>query len=340
MSAPRPFGTLPSGEPVESHLLAGPSGASAEILTLGGIVRSLRVPDRHGALANVVLNHDTLDDYLEDDRYTGAIAGRVAGRIRGARFSLDGTTYHLAANDPPNHLHGGHRGFDKHLWSAEPIAHADGSNSLRLARLSPHGEEGYPGNVSVEVTYTLTVENALVIATTATTDQATPFSLTHHSYFNLAGAGSAAEHTLQILAETYAPADDHMGLLGRREPVTPENDFRAPRRLAEAVPQIFRRHGDLYFLSPATDPLPVVARLADPASGRLLTVRTTEDCLQLYVGAALRPDHSGVCLECEGYPDGPNSPALGDIILRPGHPRQHTTVYAFSNLEISVPNPR
>lgn len=341
MSPFRPFGCLPSGEPVELHCLTNATGMSVSILTLGGIVMDLRVPDRRGEFADVVLGFETLESYLDPHPYFGAITGRVAGRITNAVFTLDGATYPLACNDPPNHLHGGDRGFDKHLWTADPLKRGDGSESLRLTRLSPDGEEGYPGNVSVAVTYTLTTDNELMIETEASTDRATPFCLTHHSYFNLAGEGSESveNQVLQIHADTYAPTDTRMTLLGRKEFVTPANDFRQPRRLGDAIPGLHQHHGDLYFL-----PEPgqrEVAILSDPSSGRRLTVSTTEACLQLYTANSLDSTligksgqtygpHAGLCLECQGYPDGANTPALGDIILRPGETLRHTTIYAFS----------
>lgn len=336
-----PHGYLSTGEPVERHTLANAAGASVEVLTLGGIVTALRVPDRDGVLADVVLGFDHLAGYLGAHPYFGVIAGRVAGRITGARFPLDGVSHALVCNNPPNHLHGGARGFDKQLWLAQPAVRADGAASLRLSRLSPDGEEGYPGSVDVAVTYTLTAANALVIETAASTDRPTPFSLTHHSYFNLAGEGtvSVADHLLQIQADTYAPADQAMTLVGRREPVTAANDFRQPRRVGNAIPALHQHHGDLYFLPGAG--LREVAQLTDPGSGRVLTVSTTETCLQFYTGVALDGSltgksgraygpHAGLCLECEGYPDGANTPALGDIILRPGRALHHTTIYAFS----------
>lgn len=342
MTPPRSFGFLPTGEPVNAHTLTNAAGASVTVLTLGGIVTSLSMPDRSGRLADLVLGLPSLDAYLAGHPYFGAIAGRVAGRVTGSRFTLDGVTYPLAANDTPNHLHGGLRGFDKHLWSAAPVPLPDGADSLRLTRLSPDGEEGYPGNVTVSFTYTLTADNTLVIDTEASTDRATPFSLTHHSYFNLGGhdSGSVADHTLQIHADAYAPTDAALTLLGRREPVTAATNFRRPRRVGDALPLLHQHHGDLYFLPSSPGPR-TAARLADPASGRILTVTTTEACLQLYTGVALdgsltgksgRPyaRHAGLCIECEGYPDGANTPALGDIILRPGAPLRHTTTYAFT----------
>jgi aldose 1-epimerase len=207
--------------------------------------------------------------------------------------------------------------------------------------VSADGEEGYPGIVTVAVTYTLTDANALVIETEASTDRATPFSLTHHSYFNMSGegSGSVGDEFLQIHADAYAPTDDKMTLLGRRESVTPANDFRKPRKVGEAIPALHQEHGDLYLLSGTG--LRQAAILTDPASGRRLTVSTSENSLQFYTGRYLDgtlvgksgrsyESHAGLCLECQGYPDGANTPALGDIILRPGHPLRHTTIYAFS----------
>ncbi len=342
----RPFGTLPTGEAVTAHTLRGADGLVLECLNYGGIVTRLLAPDRAGRLADLVLGLDNLASYLAPHPYFGAIAGRVAGRVTGARFTLDGRSRPLVANDAPNHLHGGLRGFDKHLWRAEPVSRPDLSPSLRLSRLSPAGEEGYPGNVHVSVTYTVTPDNTFLIETEARTDAPTPFSLTHHGYFNLSGhdSGPVHGHTLQVHADAYAPADEFMTLLGRREPLAPANDFRSPRLLGEAISGLHQHHGDLYFLPPVSSgsaPRPA-ATFSDPASGRILTVTTTEACLQLYTAASLSgalvgkdghryARHAGLCLECEGYPDGANTPSLGDIILRPGRPRRQTTAYRFTS---------
>ncbi len=339
-----PIGTLPTGEAVESFTLNGAGGLSLQAITYGGIVTHLRVPDRAGKLADVVLGFDRLEDYLSPHPYFGAIAGRVAGRITRGQFTLDGKTYELERNDPPNHLHGGARGFDKHLWKAEPLTR-DGSPAVRFSRLSPDGECGYPGNVAVSVTYSVTPDNAFVIESEATSDRATPFSLTHHSYFNLAGegSGSAEGHELQIFADAFAPSDAQFALLGRREPVADRgNDLRNPRTVRDVVPNLLAGHGDLYFVRrPRGETLVIAARLRDPTSGRTMTVQTTEDCIQLYTGVYLdgtltgksgQPygKHAGLCLECEGYPDGVNAPSCGDILLRPGQVSRQTTIYEFS----------
>ncbi|MDA8527415.1 galactose mutarotase [Opitutaceae bacterium] len=340
------FGHLLDGETVEAYDLLLSDGSGPRIITLGGIITSLRVPDRDGALADVVLGFNNLADYLKPHPYFGAIAGRVAGRINGAHFELDGRSFPLAANDPPNHLHGGTGGFSRRNWSATPLVRSDRAPSVRLEYHSPDGEDGYPGNIDVAVTYTFTAEHALIVEIEATTDAATPFSLTQHSYFNLAGedAGDASAHELQIWADSYAPADDRMALLDRRKPVVAGgNDFRESRTVASALPLLHGQHGDLYFLpKSAAGKLHRAARMHDPSSGRTLTVRTDEPCLQFYTGVSLDDStigktgqphgpFGGLCLECEGYPNGPNTPELGDIILRPDTRFHRTTRYEFSN---------
>ena len=249
--AVRTFGYLPGGAPIEAWTLRGAGALVAEIITYGATVTRLLAPDQHGRLADVVLGFDNLDSYRSHGAYFGATAGRVAGRITGAHFCLDGSTYELARNDGPNHLHGGREGFDKKVWAAEPAEREDGAPSLRLSYRSPNGEEGYPGTVDVAVTYTVTNDDVLLVETEAAADRATPLSLTHHSYFNLGGegCGSVANHELQIFSGQFLVTDEQMALLGREEPVAGRgNDFRQPRRLGEAIPALFQNHGDLYRL--------------------------------------------------------------------------------------------
>jgi aldose 1-epimerase len=345
----RTFGHLPDGREVHAWTLVNTNGMLLEVITYGGIVTRLLAPDRNGRVADVVLGFNRLEDYLTGHPYFGAIVGRVAGRITKGRFTLSGRSYPLAINNPPNHLHGGLVGFDKRLWTADSPPSPRGSTSVRLSRCSPDGEEGYPGTVNAIVTYTLNDRNEFSFETEVTTDQPTPVSLTHHSYFNLSGegAGSVADHELQIHADEYAPTDGEMTLLGRRARVDGAgNDFRQPIRLADALPKLLGAHGDLYFVchaNPAKRELAPAARVIDPQSGRAMEVHTTEDCLQFYSGffldgslrgksGALYKSHAGFCLEAEGYPDGANVPALGNIILQPGETRRHRTVYSFSNI--------
>jgi aldose 1-epimerase len=243
------FGQLPSGETVRRYTLANDAGTAVQVITYGAIITSLRVPDHQGQLTDVVLGFDHLADYLAPHPYFGAIAGRVAGRITAGRFELEGRTHALNINNPPNHLHGGPIGFDRHLWQAKPVSRPDRAPSLRLETTSPDGDQGYPGNVTVAVTYTLTANHTLIVDSEATTDQSTPFNLTQHTYFNLRGehSGSAVDHLLEIPATTYAPMDQDSTLLGRREPVIPGgNDFTAPRPLTQAIPRLNLHHGDLF----------------------------------------------------------------------------------------------
>lgn len=348
----RTFGFLPDGRPIEAWTLFGSGGMVLEAINYGGTVTRLLVPDRDGRLEDVVLGFSTLDPYLISRAYMGAIVGRVAGRMTLARFNLDGKTYLLAQNDCLNHIHGGVEGFDKKVWTGIPIKSFKGEPCLRLTYHSCDGEEGYPGNVDVTVMYTLTHSNALRVETEAVTDSPTPFSLTMHHYFNLAGEGrgSIADHELQIDSDEFILTDEQMTLLGRVSTVSGRgNDFRQPRRLGDAIPFLFKNHGDLYLVKKAAhnglDSKPAAAaRLVHPASGRVLEVFTSETHLQLYTGAGLdgsligisgKPyaQYAGVCLECQGYPDGGQPGGLGDIILRPGIPRRQTTEYAFSTLQ-------
>ena len=341
----RQFGKLADGRAVDAWTLTGRGGLQVEAMTLGGIVMRLLVPGRDGKLADVVLGFNDLESYLAGHPYFGAITGRVAGRIANAEFTLDGRTYQLARNDPPNHLHGGLVGFDKRLWKATPVERADGAPSLRLQYFSPDGEEGFPGNVNVAVTYTVTDENEFVIESEATSDRTTPLCLTHHSYFNLAGegAGSIDDHRLTIYADRFVPVDESYTTMGRVELTDGnDNDFRTARRLGDVIPLLFKEHGALYAL-PDHDAaeMVVAARLEEPKSGRTLTVATTERYLQLYTSSLLGGTRAGksgkvysrfegVCLECQGYPDVSNTALRKEILIHPGETQRHRTAYAFS----------
>ena len=341
-----PFGVLPTGEAVLLATLVNSRGSSLSATDYGGIVTALRVPDRRGAISDVVLGFDGFDAYLGPHPYFGAIAGRVAGRIPGGRLVIDGQPWQLPLNDGPNHLHGGIRGLDKRLWRMEEVDRTDGAPSVRLSYSSPHGEEAYPGNVDITVTYTLTEANEFIIDTEAISDRPTPLSLTHHSYFNLAGeaSGDALDHELTIYADHAIDVDAAMTPLGTVSPVAGRaNDFNHARCLRDAMPGLFQQHGDLYQIRGGNaGALIPAACLHDPGNGRLLTVSTTMPMLQFYSGASLDGSlvgksgkpygrHAGVCLECIGYPDAVDHPEFGDILVRPGTPQRHRTVYAFSS---------
>lgn len=334
----RQFGRTPDGGAVDAWLLTNPKGMHVEILTLGCIVRRLLIPDASGVLADVVLGYDSLEEYLVGNAYLGAMIGRVAGRLTLGSFLLNEDRQELATNDGLNHLHGGARGFDKHLWQATPLF-LQNAVALELTRTSPDGEEGYPGNLEVRLRYILNATGELLIETEASTDRATPWSMTHHSYFNLSGEnGSALDHTLQIFADQTVPTDAQMTLLDLLQPVTWENDFREARELHEAIPKLFQNHGDLYRLSPNRQRA-LVAILSHPKSGRFLEVWTDEQYLQLYTGKDLRDvpgkghhvysEYAGICLEAEGYPNGVRHPQLGDIVLQPGEVQRRSTAYRF-----------
>jgi aldose 1-epimerase len=343
------FGHLPDGTHVERFALRGASGLEIAVSAFGGAILSLRTPDRAGQLGDVVLGFDTLDDYVADRAYFGALIGRFANRIRGGRFTLDGREYTLPVNDGGNHLHGGPGGFHKVMWRVEPLRE-DGTVGVRLDHRSPDGEQGYPGNLDVTVTYRLTREGALVIDYAAETDQPTPVSLTQHTYFNLSGdpARDVLDHELELRADRFTPADGGLIPTGELAPVagTPF-DFRRPAtigaRIDDGDPRLASVGGyDHNFVVPDGDaPLSSAARVHEPVSGRVLELFTTEPGLQFYSGNYLdgssvgkrgQPYHyrCGFCLEPQKFPDSPNHPDFPTCILRPGERYASRTVYRFS----------
>ncbi|MFF3642147.1 aldose epimerase family protein [Streptomyces sp. NPDC002564] len=323
------FGTLPDGRPVHRWTLER-AGVRVRILTYGGILQSAEAADRAGRTAPVALGFEGLDGYLRHpEPYFGALVGRYANRIAGGSFPLDGRAHCLARNDGPNALHGGERGFDRRLWDAEPA----GDHGVRLARVSPAGEEGYPGRLAVAATYTLEGTGALRIAYEARTDAPTVVNLTHHTYWNLAGAdgpGGALGHELRIAASRITPADGSGIPTGAYQDVAGTRyDFRTARAAGPG-------YDHNYVLDKGVTAGPVeVAELCDPGSGRVLTIATTEPGLQLYTAdhfAADLPFASGhgVALETQHFPDSPNRPRFPSTVLRPDEVFTSETVYGFS----------
>ncbi|MFI8187700.1 aldose epimerase family protein [Streptomyces sp. NPDC085946] len=320
------FGTLSGGTPVHRWTLER-AGVRVRILSYGGIVQSVEVPDRWGErTGSVVLGFAGLDGYLaHPDPYLGALIGRYANRIAGGRFPLDGRTYALAPNEGANVLHGGARGFDKRVWDVVPVEHG-----VRLTRVSPHGEEGFPGRLEVAVTYTLDEAGALRIAYEAVTDAPTVVNLTSHAYWNLAGAGagSAGGHELRVAASRYTPVDADLIPTGALEDVSGTRfDFRRPRKAGSGYDHNFVLDEGV------TDAPREVAELYDPASGRVLTVATTEPGLQVYTGDHLGAPFApgdGIALETQHFPDAPNRPEFPSTVLRPGEVFRSETVYGFS----------
>jgi len=340
------YGKLPGGEEVLRYSLANNQGVSLKAINYGGIITELHVPDRHGDTEDIVLGLGSLEEYLAGHPYFGAIVGRVAGRITGARFAVEGNVYHLACNDPPNHLHGGDTGFDKQFWSADCAEADEGEPCVAFSYDSPDGEESYPGNAAAEVSYTLTRQNTLRIDYVATTDRATPLSLTNHSYFNLAGEGSGviSNHLLLIHSDQYVPADPDLTLTGRIESVTGKAiDFTRSRPVGDIIGEPLHIHGDNYIIKQRkSQDLAPVAAVVEPDSGRKLDVYSSAASLQFYTGKFLADSrlkgksgkiygaHGGFCLECHGYPDGVNAPEIEDIILQPEDTYRQTTEYRFS----------
>ena len=327
----RTFGILPDGAAVDVITFGEQGVFEVQALTYGCIIASLAVPDASGRIANVVLGFERLQSYLNDSPYFGAVIGRYANRIANATFPIDGRVYHVSPNEPPNHLHGGFKGFDKRLWDAEVSGNGHG---IVFRRTSPEGEEGYPGALAAQVIYTI-AERELRVHYEAVTDAPTHVNLTQHSYFNLRGDGNVLEHLLAVNASTYLPVDERLIPTGEIAPVanTPF-DFQEAMpigsRLHAAHKQLTRVGGyDHNFnLNRADTTLSLAARVVEPSSGRTLELRTTEPGLQFYSGQVV--GYRGFCLEPQHYPDSPNRPEFPSTLLRPGQRYHSTTVYKFS----------
>jgi aldose 1-epimerase len=345
-----PFGTLPDGRAVELFTLTNAHGVEIRAMTYGAIITAIYTPDRNGRRDDIVLGFDSVAGYLSGSPYFGAVVGRYANRIAGGHFTLDGVTYTLARNNGPNSLHGGLRGFDKVLWSAEPVR-SDSAVGVRLRYTSPDGEEGYPGTLQVQVTYTLTAHDELIVDYDATTDKATPLNLSQHTYWNLHGHGQGdiLDHVLSLDASRYTPVDSTLIPTGEIAPVagTPF-DFRTPAavgaRIDAANEQLGFGHGydhNWVLDQPRPGILSHAARLVDPVSGRAIDVSTTEPGIQFYAGNFLDGTIKGkggqvyghrgaLCLETQHFPDSPNHPNFPPTILRPGQRYQSRTIVTFS----------
>jgi aldose 1-epimerase len=344
------LGKTEDGQPVDLYILTNDRGMAASITNYGGTVVSLRVPDRLGKLSDVALGYDTVSEYANGKAYFGAIIGRYGNRIAHGKFQLGGVSYKLASNDGGNHLHGGNQGFNKRLWTAKDFSGVRGQ-ALELTYVSKDGEEGYPGNLSVQVVYTLTSHNELKIDYRATTDKPTIVNLTNHSYFNLAGEGNGdiLEHQLMIHADRFTPVDGTLIPTGELRKVkgTPF-DFSTPTAIGARIndddEQLKRAKGyDHNWVLGGGEPgiLALAARLDEPRSGRVLEVSTTQPGIQVYTGNFLHADvhgkggktyafRSALCLETQHFPDSPNHPGFPSTVLEPGQQYHSITVYKFS----------
>ena len=343
------FGVV-RGQEVSLYTLRNDNGIEARITDFGAIVVSLSVPDRKGRIRNVVLGYDTLKEYIADDSYFGCVAGRYANRIANGRFSLGGATYQLATNNRPNHLHGGVEGFNKKVWRSEAFEEKGGVG-IKLDYLSPDREEGYPGNLNVSVTYLLTMKGALEVFYEASTDKPTVVNLTHHGYFNLAGAGhgNILAHDVMIAADRYTPVDENLIPTGELADVkrTPL-DFREAKPIGRDIEseysQIVRGAGfdHNFVLSERRSLSPkFAARVSEPLSGRVMEVFTTEPGLQFYTGNFLPVEgkrgrdgeryhyRDGFCLEAQVFPDSPNQAEFPSSMLVPGKNYTQRTIYQF-----------
>jgi aldose 1-epimerase len=342
----RPFGTTSDGQAVDIYTLRNSKGCEARILNYGGIVVSLKVPDKNGEFGDVVLGFDDFAPYRTNGPYLGALIGRYGNRIANGKFTLDGKTYTLAQNNGSNSLHGGLKGFDKAIWTTKPIPNKLGP-ALELTYLSKDGEEGFPGNLRVTVVYTLTEDNALRTGFTATTDQPTLCNLTQHSYFNLAGRGDILNHEVTIAADKFTPVDSRLIPTGELRPVHGLSiDFTTPVKIGARIhnhdPEIQSGSGydHNYVLNKKTGELALAARVTEETSGRVMEVLTTEPGMQFYSGNFIGDlpgknglqyhKHSGFAMEPEHFPDSPNHPEFPSTVLRPGQTYRNTIIYRFT----------
>jgi len=344
-----PFGKTPDGTPVDIYTLRNSKGVEARICNYGGLVVSLKVPDKNGRFDDIVLGYDSLDGYLKSTPYFGALVGRYGNRIGGAKFALDGRTYTLATNNGPNSLHGGLKGFDKVVWKAKPRITKAGP-ALELTYVSKDGEEGFPGNLKVAAVYTLTEESELRLDFTATTDKPTVCNLTHHSYFNLRGQGKGdiLGHEVYINSDKTTPVDKELITTGEFASVegTPF-DFRKPTAIGARIndPDTQLQYGPGYdhnwVINKPDGQLGLQARVYEPTTGRMMEVWSNEPGLQFYAGnfldgtitgkgGAVYQRRTGFCMEPQHYPDSPNKPNFPPVVLHPSETFKNTIIYKFS----------
>ena len=332
----RHFG-MTDGQDVSLYTLTNAHGFEVSITNFGGAVVSLKAPDRHGSFADVVLGYETLEEYVQNPRYFGGLIGRHANRIGLGKFSLSESVVQLTQNNGANHLHGGAKGFDKRLWKV-----IDHTTNLKLEYFSSDGEEGYPGNLTARVTYSLSAENELTIDYEATTDSKTIVNLTNHSYFNLAGQGDILGHELTLHAGAFTPVSQELIPTGELKSVddTPM-DFRRGKAIGTDL-ESAGGYDHNFVLSNFDGSLQPAARLYEPGSGRVLEIFTTEPGIQFYSGNFLDGSlsgkggvvyhkYTGLCLEPQHFPDAPNHPNFPSTVLRPGETYRHTSVYRFTS---------
>jgi len=332
------FGITPEGDSVMLYTLENEKEYVVKFITYGGIITEIQTPDRNGEFGNIVLGLDRLDQYLAGHPNLGALVGRYANRIGDAQFTLDGETYHLPANNGDNTLHGGLKGFDDVIWEPEVIS-CDERAAVRLSYVSVDGEEGFPGTLTVHVTYELLMDQ-FFITYEAETDQATPVNLTNHSYFNLSGEGTILDHVLYINASRYTPVDDELIPTGEIAMVegTPF-DFRKPSVIGQRIEEVAPGYDHNYVLDKGENEKALAAKVMDPETGRSLEVITSEPGVQLYTGNFLDGSlssgdftfvkHAGLCLETQHFPDSPNQPDFPGTILRPGETFASQTIFKF-----------
>jgi len=338
----KPFGTY-EGKPVTEYTLTNANGMQVGVINYGGAMSKIITPDKSGAMGDVITGFESLDGFTQKGvPFFGALIGRYGNRIANGKFTLDGKEYKLAGNDGGNSLHGGNKGYDKVYWNIEKQA---GDSSLKLTYMSKDGEEGYPGNLNIEVVYTLTSDNGVKIDYTATTDKATVINLTNHAYFNLsAGKDSTIlNHELMLKADKYTPVNAKLIPTGAMDAVAGgPMDFTKAKVIGKEIAQVPGGYDHNWILNRAGNSLEEVATLYDPMSGREMDVWTTEPGIQFYSGNFLDGSltntmggikygkHFALCLETQHFPDSPNQPSFPSTVLKPGETYHHTTVYKFS----------